>query len=302
MAEITPAAKSRSRQIVCNIKFKQQLRIYVEALSSLDEQTFNIGKLINQMKTAGIKNEAIADSLREHDRFKQFTPGSLKETVRVWSKGVHHLIKDYGHNGDDFKQVYQTLKKENNIELTAHVIRNYSGDIATVLQTGANHTNSISSIYSNLDEEDGVESMSEIVENLNETNHKKREEKVRLKVVKVVPKRIAKDHYEDITSQFVNIKTIPSVSLPLYIRFTRNLSCCWCSEKKASGLFKLDSEYLPMSDHDSDLLSVPMCVSCKAEIAEGRIKFTQSEKSLMLFKYTSIFIQAMAIDRQNELL
>ena len=71
MKELTPAARNRSKQVFYGVQLKQQLGIYISSLSSTDELTFNIGVLINKMKSAGMKNDSIAETLQEFD---QLTP------------------------------------------------------------------------------------------------------------------------------------------------------------------------------------------------------------------------------------
>ncbi len=305
MKNLPPVVKGKGVELFFSLQLKEHLIKYIDKLSSLDEQTFEIGKLINKMLSTGITQKAVAQQLQAHDRFASHKTKSLEVLVGAWSRGVHHLIKDYGRKGDSFKAVSGVLKEDHDLILSTNIIRNYAGDIAMCMQVDSPQSKSIKDIYENLDRDGKVESMSEMVESVNEEANQKRELRVkkvlRVDAIKAKQPVERRDHYEEKAAQFIDLKTIPSVHMPLYVRFMRALSCCVCTEKKASDTFEIDAGHLPMSSEGSDLLCVPMCVSCKTEHDEGRFKFSQSEKQMMLFKYPSIFLQAMATDVELKL-
>lgn len=312
----TPASYNRSKEIHLKYKFKEQIKIYIDNLSSLDEMTFDIGVIINKMRSVGITNDGIVEELMSHDKFKNHKKSSMRELARVWGKGVHLLIKDFGHNGAEYKDVRKTLLDTHSVELTSHIIRTYSVDMNLCLQNSSVQAEVLPELYSNLDKEGVIESMSAMVENINDHNQEKREETSQVVITKVakraegvyrkeqeiVDAEVVEDlRYEKAVSQFVNIKTIPVVKMKLYHRFMKALSCCNCEEKRAEDVLSLDVGYLPMSEGVGDLTSVPMCTLCKTEHESGAISFTQSEKSMMLIKYPAMFMQALIIDTENKL-
>lgn len=290
--ELSIETKHTSKQLLYRSKIKKQLDDYVGMLSSLDEMTFNIGIIINNMKSSSMKTSKIAEVLREYERFDNMTDSSLTEMIRVWGRGVHHLIKDYGFYGADFNSVKKALMEESKVLLTSNVIRNYAGDIALCQQTGGNMEDLTKTAYKNLDGKEAIEATAEVIEGFNEQSEE-RHKRIEVQITKPKAKKPLPPMYEAEAKPFIRIKTIPSVKSSSYKGLMKALSCCVCGEKRASDTLKLPAEYLPMSDSDSDLLHVPMCVSCKIDYNEGRLHFTQSEMSMLLFKHVSIFFQAI---------